>query len=106
MDSNRLVNVSRGKLLISVVTVITFHVTIFIRMRTWHPRSHIITEVFNSCFIVRMGLESWVEGRVKGVKDTNYRGKLKYGKRKENSSMHSFIVAQSNQRFIIYDRHG
>ncbi len=58
------------------------------------------------CLIVRMGLESRAEGRVKGVKDTNYRGKLRYGKRKEKSSMHSFIVAQSDERFITYACHG
>jgi len=39
-----------------------------------------------------MGLESRAEGRVKGVKDTNYRGKLRYGKRKGRSSTHRPVL--------------
>ena len=89
-----------------MVTVLNFHVTSFIHNAEWTSVLSHNARVFNLCLIVRMGLESWAETRVKGVKDTNYSGKLKYGKRKENSSMHSFIVAQANQRFIIYDRHG
>lgn len=74
--------------MISVVTVLTFHVTIFIHngdVASVLPHN---TRVFNLCLIKGMGLESRAEGRVKGVKDTNYRGKLKYGKRKENSFKH------------------
>lgn len=74
-------------MLISVGTVITFHVTIFIHNADVASVLPHNTKVFNLCLIVRIGLESWAETMVKGVKDTNYRGKLKYGKRKENSSI-------------------
>ena len=34
------------------------------------------TKVFNLCLIKKMGLESWAEGRAKGVRDTYFKGKF------------------------------